>query len=1119
MTKSLYSSIYTPETLTLNQIFNQTPRPSKYLLQLNKLHKLINSKLSITITIDELYKVLGIEIEHEEIDSHEFNQIRSLLKEAGYLIVPVGTPVKAHIEDTIYITNNYNIMSDPDIVKTQQAIASKKVENLLTSSIKKATEKLYNHSLLMHIFEGLFSITGNDLRANAVQIDKLIVWINNNPLPIGSIPYFKLCINFIQQEALHINELHSEESHLSTPVDDNLIKDIIQHLAQLTFYKETLPLITYHPYCNKISSKSIIFNSSPEKLQKTETDLTKQQTLQKEDVKAQVREFLDILSKLSLKILTTKKSELKNTEQKLIDLLHSFNIIDNQNIKYYWLDDILIFSKIMCENANLYGLQKKSAFLNLLLPYMLDVENDEVCVNHRTTFNSAPRIFTDTFATILKRNNSLHSLPNEQLKIIIQSLTHRIFIDGMINNIPQNEQKYAFSWLIYWYKTLFRETKLCDVEDHALLKMCRNTITLYALNHPDEITKEHMEIINNHPGFALYHHIKIFDIYTKYKTNIEDFKNEIQTHIYYILILKKIYIFNKFNIPAKEIDYIFPIIYNFSVEVLDDITEYFFQIVSTGNAYALRTLFSKNNNEFLNCLDYYDNTFLDNINRYLFNLKYPQTRELKEFFYSSNYNYLLEYINDFIKTMYTSSTKLKGIPNNTLTHQIYEIGLNQFNHPIIKKIREKLINSNCWTNKELQKMFDFGGKNRLDCYDFISNISIFLNVSVIPNINYENHQTPLSAFTNYHFTTEYPFDFPILSRFIQMSRLAVEMAPKNFIYDDLIECFKYHLHELLENVFVYNEENIIFNFYHMGIKASSYDKSLIPKKILQKYKKYYFHYNSKTIESNLPPLFNYAYKVGLNYIQKIIELKQINYVAPNFSSNLRYLQLDTEDLDILENFIKILFENGVYYQETFTNFMHFYSSVNWDIQEYFEDLLEFLKNLSKRKPTKKSYKLNEDKIKQSIADTKKTQDFLIPIFESDEDNADKKIKKASEHEAIHDTTLALDKNANETIVGTIDIDKEAPSDLSDILKPDGSVKGEAIFNTLNEKCQAIIKQLLQLPSFTENDLNRICKQNDMMGDAAVDIINNWSYSAFDAPLIEYDEPMFFDKDLLADIID
>ena len=38
-----------------------------------------------------------------------------------------------------------------------------------------------------------------------------------------------------------------------------------------------------------------------------------------------------------------------------------------------------------------------------------------------------------------------------------------------------------------------------------------------------------------------------------------------------------------------------------------------------------------------------------------------------------------------------------------------------------------------------------------------------------------------------------------------------------------------------------------------------------------------------------------------------------------------------------------------------------------------------------------------------------------------------------------------------------------------------------------------------------------------MANGAIDTINSWAYEEFDAPLLEIDTPMFFDKELLENL--
>ena len=73
-------------------------------------------------------------------------------------------------------------------------------------------------------------------------------------------------------------------------------------------------------------------------------------------------------------------------------------------------------------------------------------------------------------------------------------------------------------------------------------------------------------------------------------------------------------------------------------------------------------------------------------------------------------------------------------------------------------------------------------------------------------------------------------------------------------------------------------------------------------------------------------------------------------------------------------------------------------------------------------------------------------------------------------------------------------------------------------NKLSKDLQAIIKKISSLDEFTFEEFEKICKEHKIMANGAIDTINSWAYEEFDAPLIEIDTPMFFDKELLQDLV-
>lgn len=126
-------------------------------------------------------------------------------------------------------------------------------------------------------------------------------------------------------------------------------------------------------------------------------------------------------------------------------------------------------------------------------------------------------------------------------------------------------------------------------------------------------------------------------------------------------------------------------------------------------------------------------------------------------------------------------------------------------------------------------------------------------------------------------------------------------------------------------------------------------------------------------------------------------------------------------------------------------------------------------------------------VSQKTKETSKVQQLLAPIF------------------------------SDETNIPT-DFEKEAPADLSDILNADGKISGEAIFKHLPTNCQQLLKRLLQLQEFSSDEFKKLCAEVGLMSEGALEIINNWALEQFECTLIEEDEPMFFDKELLSELL-
>lgn len=61
----------------------------------------------------------------------------------------------------------------------------------------------------------------------------------------------------------------------------------------------------------------------------------------------------------------------------------------------------------------------------------------------------------------------------------------------------------------------------------------------------------------------------------------------------------------------------------------------------------------------------------------------------------------------------------------------------------------------------------------------------------------------------------------------------------------------------------------------------------------------------------------------------------------------------------------------------------------------------------------------------------------------------------------------------------------------------------------------LLKRLLQLREFTAGDFASICAERRLMPSGALEVLNSWALEQFECTILEEDDPMFFDRDLLA----
>lgn len=1163
MISSKFSSYFSTKTYSASELFNISPRPLNLINQFKKLAKVQTINGGNNLSFEEILRILGIVIPTETEAPQTYIITKALLKEQGLTVIPVGNPIAPKLEQTIVLTPTPDIMSDPDIVEAKRSNTTGSSTAAKQYRLNIALQKINNYTLLMHIFEGLFAVVGKDGLINNNQKDILVELLDNLILPAEGAYYLRQCLTYSISHPLPINALYTAHSQLTPPQDENTRKNIVIILAKLALNGYSFPNIGYHPLAKDIKYQNTIFKEQYlKKIKKEKIDFSKTENEREKKINTddfsidalnqidrinifagvikkelenlannEIKNFYKINSPLKLSNPANKSyldAFTKRLQTQLLLLLHKIDIFNPEKITYFTGHNILIINDIMCENANLYGINPKAHLIHQVFPYIFPVKNRNLHVSHvelKYLADYSSIQLKTTLANTIKQNHCDFRITVEELWIIIRSLTHRLFVEDAFSKLESKERQTAYIWLMHWYKQLYHLSTATFDKDRALLKFTSRVISLYALIYPNDISTQDMDIINNHPFFEVYHEIAFHKIIWSAELSPKNL-DEIKNYFYQTVILPFALKTYKLSYGDK-LDFELKLLRKAVDAPLEKAAKLLFDVCSENkdpearlkflasqfglseeNKNSLEKAFMPANRECLDCI-------LNVIYNMLFGytITYPFTNFIEIFKIDQIINF------DVSIALSYSHHSPENI-TDTLVYRIIETKLFNKHTTNIEEIRTMLLN-HTFSNNHLRELFKFSLTNRNKCSELYTYLANILDLEVIPSAKLEGGILSPHAYNHFAFV-DHKYHQNIASQiFIVIARILLQSTLSPQAIAHFYKKFKEELCSYLEKYPTKDFGCILTAKGSVRKLTPEEYATTIPsnEELKELAKKPHPLKKGASITETLKPSDAKAYVTCIDYIKDIIALNKTVPPYNTYASKILPLEipesirqfiitLGNEIVSLAKDFytydhVRIIYINfGIH-----INNLAIFSGERFTHKSTADTHKNFKPNQTLNAPKSlipKDLTLNMSKVKDTIEETKEVHSLLNPIFTANEQTND-------------DIVLELDKKANEVVVGTLDIDKEAPSDLSDIYQANGKVSLDAIFNALPLKCQTIIKQLMQLQDFTKKDFERICKQSGMMPDGALEIINNWSYAQFDVPIIEYDDPMFFDKELLMEI--
>ena len=863
----------------------------------------------------------------------------------------------------------------------------------------------------------------------------------------------------------------------------------------------------------------------------------------------------------------TYKETIEKFRAKIKDTAIKANLLAPDELKFYGDEQAVFPSDRNLTIANLYGSDLPFFFVNSYLFSFAPIENNKIRLDQDVN--------TETVIDLRQSVKSLLSenLPNRKsLSIIYQNLTYRILVESYLVDSLENESYKAFVWLLNWHKIIAPRTH--NINDENILRDMGDVLSVYALMHLNSIDKAHYDyIIKN--GYCAF----FGKLITKAMINKEIkfnqkfwsdaiYQNEIFPKLKFIAyddpeLYSKIIDFaydffnqkfaNQVSINEEDLE----ILYKESLK-----TDKFYRgkLVDYDNIRNELNQFRNNQNFTLptkesECTQAGIPCLLTNYLAHVFFAQFPYLpinfiNDCEEL--SSDVDNVINiipkiqsYLDDF--TEYTKflanisiSTKSMIVP--FLNYYFKRDPANT----ALKYLRNDLLSKRTVDYRAIKEVFHIGINGKVQTYSVINHLASLLNLYTIPNVNVEEvPTTPSSAMNTYVFIEEEIFIPRRLKDDIKIYRLALEVATNYRVIRYIKEAFInriianiLEIRYLEEDIKNFAEENKL-NLESQLYKANEEVKLPVPEyTIAKKYLK------------NIYQIFTFI--STLKYVNIINEIKTNRPQKIQFGAKNSKLELSDDEVTSLQEYLKILtnyddqkfvygrisiLENELNRKKPrdFINFEDFFfrdpyeAIYNKDSEKNKVELLKFAENINAQNKTKLKKDLDLSDINEKIAETKEVQALLTPIFKESEGTSLDDL--GGKTQASSPTNTAIKNNSNQSsnrIGTTFDLALENTKSKitnnstngNETINSNSADTSEdlSVFTKLPENIQAIIKELLNLKEFTFEEFEVIAKKHNTLPNGAIDLINTWSYEEFDAPLLEIDTPMFFDKELLLDFV-
>ncbi|WP_406040111.1 tellurite resistance TerB C-terminal domain-containing protein [Succinimonas sp.] len=1047
----------------------------------------INAVRMLNTSLKELFDILWLDPAglKSAPPAAVFRSLRSFLKkEARTEFAPPGNYGESFsAEDRFIVCRGYDLFSDPDIIAARTYIGHKNTNALAAHRVKVAEEKISNFLVFVHLFEAIWLAASPEGLLTAEQRALINIWLEKSRFPDEGKLYLQYCFSGSMSSRILRTNLSEQGRYLKPLAPDSANqKAFLSLLGRLCAHNSECALTSFSwDDCCFITDLLEYYRSELRRKGALEQERQDFNEALFPKITAPMQNLTGSFAGDTSPLCSCPPERMRAFQAEVHENARKIDFIDPEHLKFYE-NATLYIQDVAVTNAYMY-LDTRNMAGNNFWTFALNQRSQEIIAPRETvsTFSDEPADRRKLFALSLQTPD--FRTPSETvLAAISGNLSYRLLAEGFLDIIAPEKRMRAFSWLVHNFQNLLRINNSFSRDFRQILSAMGEDISLYLLLWPEEMTDSIRKLITSCPFFETYADLRLSVLIYSYGSLERALSGEpperechslsgvpvppataaeIQDLMFqkYILSSKSYTIDVRFSGDSSRL------LYADAKNMFDAMLEerpHIFQdfirnAVSSAAGFSSKSLFRA----------------LGTYKEKVFRKFFPGLLRLDDKTRGA-LSGLVSRIKNRQVLMYQYLAQSGSNIQNDIVYRIMEHSLERPARPLpgsLTVFRDRLANEGTWSYHELKKALSIYnlGKHSI-CISIFHYVANILGLAVFPNPDYECYEEMVSAFSSFAFKKEAPLPkIKQQSKALLCFRLALDTATVYTVQGRLLEFFK----TWLRSANLPAEEASCLSSYASGITAlrQSAGRACRPGNALS--------------------------KIAFTAAEQDLLIRMMHIVTSGGDMAITMKNLSVINLHL----------RGRFLESFLTGYQRRPASLA-PARRYPEPPYSGSAPLVPAAPAK----LDPALIREKTRETSLVHEILAPIF------ADGDSGKPAAKDGRAPIDVALGKPLPAEEPQTASAAEMPPEDLSDLVDSDGAISGQTIFGLLPQNCRELILRLCQLGEFSEDDFVKICREFGLMSDGAMEIINSWALEHLDCTLIETDDPMFFDRDLLNDLL-